>query len=264
MTTRNRRPWLAAMAGLATGVGLTAAEGAWAQTAHYPANGAKPPAWSSLPDWSGIWERDGENVWDNRIAPGLPQDPPYNETYRKQLEAQAAARRPGQPRPQGAGQGGYGPMQAMPGLMNMLFPMDLQVSRTQVTILTENGQPRRIYTDGRVHADDTLPSATGHSVGRWVKGELVVDTCCVRTDTRLPGGGPHTDELHIKERFYLRGPNTLVDEITVEDPKAFAKPWTTEKIWYRRPDWEAVEYNRDENNREAAGNNGIAEGQEPR
>jgi hypothetical protein len=261
MIRGNRRLWLAAVAGLAAGAGLMASGSAGAQTVHYPASRPKLPALSSLPDWNGLWERDSENVWDNRIAPGLPQNPPYNAEYQKRVDAQAAARQPGLPRPQG---GDGGPMAAMPGMMNMLFPMDLQISRSQVTILTENGQPRRIYTDGRTHDENTLPSSTGHSIGRWVKGELLVDTCCIRPDARLPGGGPHSDEMRITERFFLRDAKTLVDEISVEDPKAFTKPWTTEKVWFRRPDWESIEYNRDENNREAAGNNGIAEAPQPR
>ncbi|MDB5452218.1 MAG: hypothetical protein JWO33_796, partial [Caulobacteraceae bacterium] len=243
-----RRRLGAAVAGLAAGASLMISGGALAQTAHYPAGGPRLPSWSSLPDWSGIWERDGDNVWDNRIPVGVPQVPPYNAEYQKLADAarQAAAARGGAR----AGVGGVGgPMQTMPGMMTTLFPMDIQISRTQVTIMSENGSPRRIYTDGRVHSEDTLPSASGHSVGRWVGKELIVDTCCIRKDTRLPGNGPHSEELRVKERFYLRDHKTLVDEITVEDSKAFTKPWTTEKIWYRRPDWESVEYNRDENNR---------------
>ena len=265
MKTRvHRLAPVAALAGLVIGIGLAAAGASSAQTAHYPQGGPKPLVAPNVPDWSGIWERDSDNVWDNRIPPGVPQVPPYNAEYQKKADDEAAARGPMVRGAAGGRGAGGGPMQTMPGMMTMLFPMDLQVSPTQVTILSENGQPRRIYTDGRIHADDTLPNSTGHSVGRWVKGELIVDTCCVRADTRLPGGGPHSDQLRIKERFYLRNHKTLVDEITVEDPKAFTKPWTTEKIWYRRPDWESVEYNREENNREAAGNNGIVEPVEPR
>ncbi|MDB5456051.1 MAG: hypothetical protein JWP92_1636 [Caulobacter sp.] len=241
-----------ALASAALGLSMFAGGVATAQTAHYPATGPKPSKWAGAPDWSGIWERDGDNVWDNRIPPTLPQTPPYNAAYQKKADEPSDA-------PRGAA------FHTMPGMMNMLFPMDLQISPSQVTILSENGSPRRIYTDGRVHADDTLPSSAGHSVGRWVKGELLVDTCCVRNDTRLPGGGPHSESMVIKERFYLRDHKTLVDEITVEDPEAFTKPWTTEKIWYRRPDWESVEYDREENDRDAPGAAGApADGGRPR
>ena len=232
------------LAQVALGLTLFAGGTAVAQTAHYPAGEAKPQKWAGAPNWSGIWERDGDNAWDNRIPATEPQSPPYNQVYLKK-----AAEAPEGPRGSA--------FHTMPGMMSMLFPMDLQISPSQVTLLSENGSPRRIYTDGRVHSDDTLPSSTGHSVGRWVKGELLVDTCCMRDDTRLPGGGIHSESMTIKERFYLRDDKTLVDEISVEDPEAFTKPWTTEKIWHRRPDWEAVEYDREENDRDATGNIGA-------
>jgi hypothetical protein len=66
----------------------------------------------------------------------------------------------------------------------------------------------------------------------------------------LPGGGPHSDALNIKERIYASDAKTLVDEITVEDPQAFSKPWMTVKTFRRRPDWEPVEYNPQENERD--------------
>jgi hypothetical protein len=231
------------LAGL-LGLSLLVAGTAVAQTAHYPNGKPQLPKWSSLPDWSGLWERDGDNIWDNRIPVGLPQDPSYNEQYKKLATE-------GPPGVRGSA------FNSMPGYMNMLRPMDFQISRSQITITSEGKEPRRIYTDGRASTEDTLPSTTGYSVGQWVKGELIVKTCCIREDTRLPGGGPgggpHSDAMEIEERFYLRNYKTLVDEITVKDPKAFTKPWSTEKVWYRRPDWESVEYDRAENDREANG-----------
>jgi hypothetical protein len=227
------------------GLSILYSEASTAQTIHYPKGAPELPKWSELGDWTGVWERDGDNVWDNRIPPGIPQDPPYTDAYKK-----LAAVGP-------AGQRGA-PFNSMPGWMNMLFPMDVQVTRSQVTLMSENkNQPRRIYTDGRAPSENTLPSTLGYSTGQWKNGELIVKTCCVRADTRLPGigpgGGPHSDQLEFEERFYLRDSKTLVDEVTVKDPKAFVKIWTTEKIWYRRPNWEPVEYDRTENDRDAPG-----------
>jgi hypothetical protein len=227
------------------GLGLLVAETSPAQTIHYPNGAPQLAKWSSLPDWDGVWERDGDNVWDNRIALGLPQEPRYNEQYKKLAVAG----------PPGARGSAYG---SMPGYMNMLFPMEIQIGRSQMTIMSEHKDPRRIYTDGRAPTENTLPSTLGYSVGRWANGELFVTTCCFRDDTRLPtggpnGGGPHSDAMVIEEHFFLRNYKTLVDEITIKDPKAFTQPWTTEKIWYRRPSWELVEYDPNENDREANG-----------
>jgi hypothetical protein len=138
----------------------------------------------------------------------------------------------------------------MPAMMIMLFPMDIQINRGEVVIMSSNGGFREIYTDGRLHAAETLPSSKGHSIGHWEGKTLVVDTRYIRDDTRLPGGGSHSDQLHITERFSAPDAHTLKDAITVEDPKAFTKPWTTVKTYYRRPDWEQVEYDEQENTRD--------------
>jgi len=45
----------------------------------------------------------------------------------------------------------------------------------------------------------------------------------------FPGGGAHSDALHITERIWSPDGHSLKDAIVVEDPKAFTKPWTTEK-----------------------------------
>jgi hypothetical protein len=118
--------------------------------------------------------------------------------------------------------------------------MEVQVNPHEVLIVNEQGGLRRIYTDGRFHPADPVPMTIGHSIGRWVDKTLIVDTCCIDTAVALPGGGPHSDAMHISERLYSPKPNMLVDEITVEDPKAFTRPWTTVKTFYKRPDWELL------------------------
>ncbi len=246
-----RRAVLAA-AGCIAAVGALIAGAADAQQARYPASGPKLPPWSALPDWGGLWERGGDIVWDDRVPfkPGEPELPPFNADYMKEYQARRAEMRAdalaGRPRVfKGAGL--YG---SMPAMMIMLFPMDIQVSPREVVIMSANGGAREIYTDGRVHSPETLPSSKGHSIGHWEGKVLVVDTCCFRSDTRLPGGGGHSDQMHVTERFWASDAKTLKDAITVEDPKAFTKPWTTEKTYYRRPDWEQVEYDGEENGRD--------------
>jgi hypothetical protein len=244
-----------AVTALALGAGLALALGsgaAQAQEAHYPAGGPKLPKWSALPDWNGLWERGGDIAWDDRtpFKPGEPEVPPFNDRYMKEYLARRAEMRAqalaGRPRNQ---QGGnlYG---SMPALMIALFPLNIQVNPREVVIMTPNGGTREIYTDGRGHPVDPLPSTKGHSIGHWEGKVLVVDTCCIRANTRLPGGGGHSDALHITERFWSPDGRSLKDAITVEDPKAFTRPWTTEKTYYRRPTWESVEYDPDENTRD--------------
>jgi hypothetical protein len=240
----------AAMAlALAAGLGTGAVQ---AQEAHYPAGAPKLPKWSALPDWNGLWERGGDITWDDRtpFVAGQPETPPFNDQYMKEYQARRAEMRAqalsGRPRNQ---QGGnlYG---SMPGMMIALFPLNIQVNPREVVIMTPNGGAREIYTDGRGHPVDPLPSTKGHSIGHWEGKVLVIDTCCIRANTRLPGGGGHSDAMHVSERIWSPDGRSLKDAISVEDPKAFAKPWTTEKTYYRRPTWEAVEYDPEENTRD--------------
>jgi hypothetical protein len=61
-------------------------------------------------------------------------------------------------------------------------------------------------------------------------------------------GLPHTDALHIVERIRRMDHDTLQDEITIEDPKAYTRPWTAQKSFLLKPDWEIQEYVCAENN----------------
>ncbi|MDB5418971.1 MAG: hypothetical protein JWP50_2390 [Phenylobacterium sp.] len=244
--------WRAASAVIALALGAGLAGSAPAQVANYPAGGPKLPRWSDLPDWSGLWERGGDIVWDDRIPyrPGDPQPPPFNDQYMKEYMARRAEMRAialaGKPRNMKGGD----LYASMPAMMIALFPLDIEINPRTVVIISPNGGAREIYTDGRGHPADPLPSAKGHSIGHWEGKVLVVDTCCIKATTRLPGGGGHSDALHITERFWAPDAHTLKDAITVEDPKAFTKPWTTEKTYYHRPTWEAVEYDPEENTRD--------------
>jgi poly(3-hydroxybutyrate) depolymerase len=244
---------------LAVGLSLTATAPALSQTANFPPGAPKLPAWPHLPDWSGVWERGGDIVWDDSLPymPGEPQVPPYNQQYMKEYEARRAKVRAENLAGHARNLRGGDLYATMPAMMIMLFPMDIQINPREVVLMSSNGGAREIYTDGRVHPADALPSKKGHSIGRWQGKTLIVDTCCFRDDTRFPGGGAHSDAMHITERIWSPDGHSLKDAIVVEDPKAFTKPWTTEKTYYRRPDWEQVEYDPEENTRDFPGAGGA-------
>src|SRR5882757_8363769 len=241
---------------LALTVGLSLAnEPALSQSANFPPGAPKLPAWSHLADWNGIWERGGDIVWDDSLPyiPGEPQVPPYNEQYMKEYEARREKMRAENLAGHARNLRGGDLYATMPAMMIMLFPLDIEINPREVVLMTSNGGAREIYTDGRLHPADALPSKKGHSIGHWEGKTLIVDTCCFKDDTRFPGGGAHSDAMHITERLWSPDGHSLKDAITVEDPKAFTKPWTTEKTYYRRPDWEQVEDDPEENTREFPG-----------
>jgi len=88
---------------------------------------------------------------------------------------------------------------------------------------------RQIFTDGRPLPNDPQPSWNGYSTGKWEGDTLVVETAGFRDDLWLDmTGSPLTEAARVTER--LRRPNfgTLKVEVTVNDPKAYTKPWTVE------------------------------------
>jgi hypothetical protein len=102
---------------------------------------------------------------------------------------------------------------------------------------------RRIYTDGRPLPEDPDPSWMGYSVGHWNGNTtFVVETVGLNEKTWLDRlGHAHSDQLHVTERFRRVDRDHLELDITMVDPKALAKPWTTTFYYQNRPDWELGE-----------------------
>ena len=102
---------------------------------------------------------------------------------------------------------------------------------------------RQIFMDGRKHPADPDPTWYGHSIG-WCEGDtLVIDTVGFNDkfwfDFR---GHPHTEKLHTIERWTRKDLGTLVNEITIDDPGAYSKPFTVSFTARLRPDEELMEY----------------------
>ncbi len=101
---------------------------------------------------------------------------------------------------------------------------------------------REIFTDGRQHTADLNPTWMGESIGKWERDTLVVDTIGFNEKTWLDyAGHPHSDALHLVERIQRTSHDTLVNDITIEDPKAYTKPWTSHMVFDLKPDWKIEE-----------------------
>jgi hypothetical protein len=99
-----------------------------------------------------------------------------------------------------------------------------------VVILNEaNATYRQIFTDGRPLPEDPQPSWNGYSTGKWDGDALVVETNGFRDDTWLDrNGNPLTAAGKITERVRRVKYGRLEIELTVDDPKAYTKPWTVQ------------------------------------
>jgi hypothetical protein len=97
-----------------------------------------------------------------------------------------------------------------------------------IVILHEfNGSYRQIFTDGRPLPVDPNPSWNGYSTAHWEKDELVVESNGFRDDLWLDlKGSPLTSAARVTERFRRPSFGRLEIAVTVDDPKAYTRPWT--------------------------------------
>ena len=129
-----------------------------------------------------------------------------------------------------------------------------EIVQTPSTILIAyeaNYGLRQIFTDGRsLPASDPEPWWYGYSVGRWDGDTLVVDTTGLRDDGWLDvAGAPFTSQAHVTERFRRVNYGRLEIDVTIDDPKAYTKPWTVRVNQRLLPDQELIEFICNENER---------------
>jgi hypothetical protein len=115
-----------------------------------------------------------------------------------------------------------------PQMMQPAPQLPIQILETpgQITVLFESMTTFRIIRMNEQHPADPDPTFFGNSVGHWEGDTLVVDTIALKEVTTIDDVVPHSDQLHIVERFHRTGPGTLEILETVEDPKVFTRPYT--------------------------------------
>jgi len=174
------------------------------------------------PDFSGLWLGGGTNNGDisQALLPGedlvmLPWAEQHMTTLRSQDDPQANCLPSGVPR------GSPYPWR--------MVQTPTHAPATHIFILFEGNihSYRQIFMDGRPHPEDPDPTWFGHSIGRWEGGTLVVDSVGFNDRFWFDYlGHPHTEQLHIVERYTRTDMNTMTIETTIEDPGAYEKPFT--------------------------------------
>jgi hypothetical protein len=108
-----------------------------------------------------------------------------------------------------------------------LLKKAIQVPGLLVILYERNVTYRQIFTDGRPFPEDPQPSWVGYSSGHWEGDTLVVQTTGFRDEGWLDrSGSPMTDAAKITERFRRVNFGRLEIDLTVDDLKAYTKPWT--------------------------------------
>jgi hypothetical protein len=217
-----------------------------------------PKSPDGRPDLSGLW------MWEeNRPCPpdgcadarvgeeylnigwSLKEGLPYQPWAAAIVQATRAASRPNDPQIRCLPTGPIR-LHTFPG-----FRKIVQVPGLLVILNELNATYRQIFTDGRPLPADPNPSWNGYSSGRWVGDTLVVETTGLRDGLWLDtGGSPLTDAARITERFRRVNFGKLEVEITVDDPKAYTRPWTIKLTQPLQPDTEMIDYICQENEKD--------------
>lgn len=214
--------------------------GAHAQWLNYPTPGIPrlpdgtpnlgaptPRAADGKPDFTGIWTKDTPGVLDYfyDLAKDLrPSDvvmTPWAQAIAQQRESRNHIDDP------------WGYCTAPPGVPRInvsLAPFKILHTAAVTALLydLDTGPVfRQLHTDGRPLPENPEPTWLGYSIGRWDDDALVVTTAGFRDggwlDTQK--GRPHSDALRVTERIRRPSFGRMEMEITIDDPKAFAKPW---------------------------------------
>ena len=149
------------------------------------------------------------------------------------------------------------PNPCLPGAITFtnLIPATIKWVQTPglIVILQEAGFDfRQVYLDGRKPPSDSLPLWLGYSVGRWDGDTLIVDTTGFNEKTVLDAmGHPHSDALHLTERYHRRDLGHMDVQLTVDDPKTYTKPFTIKYTDLLVPDSDILEYVCEENERDS-------------
>jgi hypothetical protein len=103
---------------------------------------------------------------------------------------------------------------------------------------------RTIWTDGRPLPKDADPTWMGTAVGKWEGDTFVVDTVGFNDKTWVEFFGyPHSEEMHVTERYKRVDAKTMSIAVTIEDPKAYTKPWVNPPFEFTlEPTWEIQEH----------------------
>jgi hypothetical protein len=124
------------------------------------------------------------------------------------------------------------------GIPRILFfpqPFEIYQSPDRTFMFFEREHEwRQIWTDGRSHGADAAPTWMGDSTGKWEGDTFVVDTIALTEKSWLDFyGDPHSDDIHLIERFRRLDHDTLTLQLIVEDPKAYTSTWVGDTKTYK-------------------------------
>ena len=120
----------------------------------------------------------------------------------------------------------------------------IQLPELIVILYEANGGVRQIFLDGRpAPSPDAEPWWWGYSRGHWEGDTLVVESTHFKEGGWLDvNGAPLTSAAKITERFRRPTVGTLEIDVTIDDPKAYTRPWTVRVNQRLLPDTDLIEF----------------------
>ena len=211
------------------------------------------------PDLSGVWQNNGYGPQNQEGVGPTPRTVFFDLTfgmngtppYQPWAAALAAQRKDDEAKDNPDARClPLGPLQ----MLAHPLPKKILQSPGLVVILHErNMEFRQIFTDGRKLPDDPQPSWYGYSTGRWEGDTLVVETIGLRDGLWADFyGSPLTDQARMTERFRRPNFGTLEMQVTIDDAKAYTKPWTVNVNQHFALDTDLLEYACLENEKDVA------------
>lgn len=198
------------------------------------ANGGAPLTPSTMPDWTGLWQRVGPPFFD----PAQKREDLTTAKLKPEPLAELKRRRE-----QSAKGVEYDPISdcGPPGFPRWLaipFLREFIVTPTQTYLFSETvNNMRRVYTDGRGHppAADAYPLHYGDSIGFWSGQTLVIHTSQVRAGIYHRNDPQYSDQLEAVEVWRKADPTTVLVDVWIYDPVNLTEPWYVQQTYKQVP-----------------------------
>jgi hypothetical protein len=188
------------------------------------AGGGTRMTWDKLPDWTGIWTREG----GTRFDPSVPNYAPTTARLTQEFQARFEKKLADQKRGIEWDSLSYCLPAGFPRWLTEPFLREFIVRPEEVWWITEQqSEVRRIYTDGRGHVpeDEAYPLWEGDSIGFWDGDTLVVHTINNKEGQYNRGQPDYSDKVSVVEKIRKINANTIEDDITAYDPLSLVEPW---------------------------------------
>ncbi len=202
------------------------------------------------PDLQGIWEPNANKYLRNIAADMKPEDVPYQPWARAVADERADGSHSKEDPDANCLPQGVPKIAAAPAPWKIV-----QTPGFIVVVHEAFNLWRQIFTDGRelLPNEELTPTWMGYSVGKWEGDTLVVDTRGFNGKAWLDQlGKPSTEALHVIERYRRKDYGHMDIQITIDDPRAYTKPWTVTQEVHLSAVPELMEFICNENNRDLA------------